>query len=158
MEHIWAPWRIKYIDTAEKTEGCFLCEKPQQKDDAASYILFRGKYNFVILNSFPYNPGHLLVAPYRHVASPEALDAAELVEHTAIINKCLKALREVLNPAGFNLGMNLGRVAGAGLESHIHTHIVPRWRGDANFMTVIDDVKVIPEALADSYRKLVVKF
>jgi ATP adenylyltransferase len=158
MEHIWAPWRIKYIDSADKTDGCFLCEKPKQDYDAENYILFRGKYYFVILNSYPYNPGHLLVAPYCHVSSPEVLNAEELAEHGAIINRCLGVLREVLSPAGFNLGMNLGRVAGAGLEDHIHTHVVPRWRGDANFMTVVADAKVIPEALADTYRKLVVKF
>jgi ATP adenylyltransferase len=153
MKYVWAPWRIKYIEVA-KAEGCFLCDKPRQDADVQNYILYRGKYNLVILNSFPYNPGHLMVAPYRHIDSPELLSGDEMREHSELVNRSLKVLRDVLSPAGFNIGMNLGRVAGAGLDSHIHTHIVPRWQGDSNFMPVLADVKVIPEALADTYQKL----
>ncbi len=157
MKYIWAPWRIKYIEVA-KNEGCFLCEKPRQDDDANNLILLRGQFNLVILNSFPYNPGHLMVAPFRHVSSPEMFAREEMVEHSELVNRSLKVLREVLAPAGFNIGINLGRVAGAGLEGHVHTHVVPRWQGDANFMPVLADAKVIPEALADTYRKLKEKF
>ncbi len=157
MKHIWAPWRIEYI-RMEKSGDCILCEKPKQNDDAANYILYRGKNNFVILNSFPYNPGHLMIAPYRHVATPEDLTRDELIEHSEIINKALKILREEFEPAGFNLGMNLGKIAGAGIDHHIHTHIVPRWQGDTNFMPVMADVRVLPEALSESYRRLKSRF
>ena len=157
MERIWAPWRIKYIETS-KPEGCILCEKPAENNDARNYILYRGEKNFVILNSYPYNPGHLMVVPYRHVSSPEELNKAERNEHYEIVSLCTNVLRQVLNPGGFNVGMNIGKAAGAGIEDHIHTHIVPRWQGDTNFMPVLDDVRVIPEALADTYQKLKGKF
>jgi len=157
MEHIWAPWRIKYIEQV-KTEGCFLCDKPKENKDTQNYILHRGKKNFVILNSYPYNPGHLMVVPYSHVDSPEKLTDEELHEHYEIVRKSLGVLREAFKPAGFNVGMNLGRVAGAGVDDHIHTHIVPRWSGDTNFMPVIDDVRVIPQALAECYQKLKDRF
>ncbi len=157
MKHIWAPWRIEFI-RMEKSGGCILCEKPKQNDDAANYILYRGKNNFVILNSFPYNPGHLMIAPYRHVATPEDLTRDDLIEHSEMIIKTLKILREEFEPAGFNLGMNLGKIAGAGIDQHIHTHIVPRWQGDTNFMPVMADVRVLPEALSESYRRLKSRF
>jgi ATP adenylyltransferase len=152
-EHIWAPWRVEYIQ-ATKPEGCILCEKPKEKSDEANYILFRGKYNYIIMNSYPYNPGHLMVAPYRHTATPEDLKVEELHEHTGLVCRCLKLLREIYNPNGFNTGMNIGKVAGAGIDGHIHTHIVPRWQGDTNFMPVIGDARVIPQALAETYKKL----
>jgi ATP adenylyltransferase len=142
----------------EKVEGCFLCEKPGQDSDAQSYILYRGKKNFVILNSYPYNPAHLMIAPYRHVPTLEGLTKEELHEHFEIVSRSLKVLRRVFNPAGFNIGINMGKVAGAGLEGHFHTHIVPRWQGDTNFMPVLSDVRVIPEALAETYEKLKGKF
>ena len=157
MEQIWAPWRIEYIQT-EKPEGCILCEKPEQTDDAQNYILYRGDKNFIILNSYPYNPGHLMVAPYRHVATPEDLTEEERHEHFEIVSRGIKALRQVFNPGGFNVGMNLGKVAGAGIDDHFHTHVVPRWLGDTNFMPVLADTRVLPEALADTYQKLVGKF
>ena len=160
MESIWAPWRIRYIDQAKegKAEGCFLCDKPKEDKDTGNYILHRGQKNFVILNSYPYNPGHLMVAPYRHVDSPEKLTDEERQEHYELVTKSLGVLREVFKPGGFNVGMNLGRVAGAGVDDHIHTHIVPRWGGDTNFMPVMADVRVLPEALAESYEKLKGKF
>jgi len=157
MEQIWAPWRIEYIQT-EKPEGCILCEKPEQTDDAQNYILYRGDKNFIILNSYPYNPGHLMVAPYRHVATPENLTEEERREHFEIVSRSIKVLRQVFNPGGFNIGMNLGKVAGAGIDDHFHTHVVPRWLGDTNFMPVLADTRVLPEALADTYQKLVGKF
>ena len=157
MEHIWAPWRIKYIEM-EKPDGCILCDKPGQNCDAENYILHRGSQNFVIMNSYPYNPGHLMVAPYRHVASLDELTDSELYEHFEIVRRSAGILREVFSPQGFNIGMNLGKVAGAGIDEHIHTHIVPRWQGDTNFMPVISGVRVVPEALAETYRKLKGKF
>jgi len=160
MEHIWAPWRIKYIRMAKegKEEGCILCDKPKENKDAPNYILHRGQKNFVILNSYPYNPGHLMIAPYRHVANLEELSNEELHEHYEMVSQSIKVLKKAFKPAGFNVGMNLGRVAGAGIDDHIHTHIVPRWSGDSNFMPVIADVRVIPEALAETYDKLKGKF
>ena len=153
MERIWAPWRIQYIQM-EKPEGCILCEKPGQNNDAQNYILHRGDKNFIILNSYPYNPGHLMVAPYRHVASLEKLTDEERREHFEIVSRSVRVLRQIFNPGGFNIGINLGKAAGAGIEDHFHTHIVPRWQGDTNFMPVLADVRVLPEALADTYQKL----
>ncbi|MFC1938324.1 HIT domain-containing protein [Chloroflexota bacterium] len=157
MKRIWAPWRIQYIQM-EKPEGCILCEKPEDDDDAANYILYRGNKNYIILNIYPYNPGHLMVAPYRHVANLEELANEELHEHFEIVSKSIKLLRKVCNPAGFNIGINSGRIAGAGIDEHVHTHVVPRWQGDTNFMPVLSDVRVMPEALAETYEKLKGKF
>ena len=157
MEHIWAPWRIEYI-RMEKPKGCILCEKPRENNDVLNYILYRGEKNFVILNSYPYNPGHLLVAPYRHVDNLEELADEELHEHFEIVRRGVKLLKQVFNPGGFNLGINIGAIAGAGIVGHFHTHIVPRWSGDANFMPVIAEARVLPEALAETYEKLKSKF
>jgi ATP adenylyltransferase len=157
MELIWAPWRIEYIQM-EKPEGCILCNQPKQNKDALYYILYRGEKNFVMLNAYPYNPGHLMIAPYRHTASLEELTDEELKEHFEIARRSTKILRQVFNPGGFNLGINLGKIAGAGIDDHFHTHIVPRWQGDTNFTPVIADVKVLPEALSETYQKLKDKF
>ena len=153
MEHIWAPWRIEYV-LREKEKGCIFCDKPKEDKDSDNLILYRGESNFVIMNNYPYNPGHLMVAPYRHIADLQDLSAEELYEHFDIVRKSATALREALNPDGFNIGINMGRVAGAGIEGHIHTHIVPRWQGDTNFMPVIAEIKVIAEALTATYAKL----
>ena len=157
MEQIWAPWRIEYIQM-EKPKGCIFCNKPKQNNDEPNYILYRGENNFVILNAYPYNPGHLMIAPYRHIASLEELTDEELKEHFEIARWSTKILREVFNPGGFNLGINLGKVAGAGIDDHFHTHIVPRWQGDTNFTPVIANVRVLPEALSETYHKLKEKF
>jgi len=153
MEYIWAPWRMQYI-TAAKESGCILCQKPTENDDETNLILYRGKDNFIILNSFPYNPGHLMVAPYRHLARLEDLSDEELIEHFDIVKRSVKVLTKVMKPMGFNVGLNIGRIAGAGIEDHIHTHVVPRWQGDTNFMSVVSDTKVVPEALKATYQKL----
>ena len=157
MEQIWAPWRIRYIES-EKPKGCILCDKPKEKNDTGNYILYRGKGNFVILNSYPYNPGHLMIASYRHVASLEGLTKEELHEHFEIVSRGVSILKQVFKPAGFNIGINMGRIAGAGIDDHVHTHIVPRWQGDTNFMPVLSDVRIMPEALAETYEKLRGKF
>ncbi len=153
MEHIWAPWRIQYIQM-EKPEGCILCGKSKEGNDVLNYILYRGKKNFVVLNAYPYNPGQLLVAPYRHVAGLDELAEEERNEHFEMVSRVIKVLMQVFDPGGFNIGAKMGRIAGAGIEDHFHTHVVPRWQGDTNFMPVLSDVRVIPEALAETYKKL----
>ncbi len=158
MKNLWAPWRVEYIKKATKEESCILCQKPAQDDDAASYILYRGKKNFIMLNAYPYNSGHLMVAPYRHVADLEELSTDELHEHFEMVSRSAAVLKQVFQPAGLNIGMNLGRVAGAGIDKHLHSHVVPRWAGDTNFMPVIGDTRVINEALAETYKALAGKF
>jgi ATP adenylyltransferase len=153
MENLWAPWRAEYILRTEKG-SCFLCQKPKEKKDETNFILYRGQKGFIILNSFPYNPGHLLIAPYRHIGNPEAMTGKEAEEQFSLLKLCLKLLNEVAKPAGFNIGINLGKVSGAGLKDHIHTHVVPRWLGDTNFMAVTSNTRVLPEGLADTYKKL----
>lgn len=153
MEQIWAPWRIEYVLQAEKG-GCILCGKPAEDNDEPNLILYRGKSNFIILNAFPYNPGHLMVSPYRHIWRLEDLSDTESKEHFDMIKLGVKLLSEITKPAGFNIGMNLGKVAGAGIDDHLHTHIVPRWQGDTNFMPVLANTRVLPEALAATYKKL----
>jgi len=140
--------------SAEESEGCFFCQKLAAGDDEAAYILVRTDAAFAILNAFPYNPGHLMVAPVRHVGELEELTAAELAESDELLQRSIRALKESSKPDGFNLGMNLGRVAGAGVPGHLHWHLVPRWNGDTNFMPVIADTKVLPEALAQTYTRL----
>jgi len=144
---------MEYI-RSKKPKGCILCGKPEETDDTGNYILYRGKKNFVILNAYPYNPGHVMVAPYRHLASLEDFSDEELHEHYTIVSRVVKVLREVVNPAGFNLGVNIGKVAGTGIEDHVHTHIVPRWLGDTNFMPVAGEMRVISEGLAATYQQL----
>ncbi len=153
MEYLWAPWRIEYIQRATEG-GCILCQKPRENKDEANLILYRGQHNFIILNAFPYNPGHLMVAPYRHIANFEDLGNEEVMELFDIIKKGLGLLKEVMKPTGFNIGLNVGKVAGAGIAEHLHTHIVPRWHGDTNFMPVLADTKVVSEALSATYQKL----
>jgi len=157
MKQIWAPWRIEFIKMG-KPKGCFLCDKPKESDDAANYILYRGDRNFVIMNSYPYNSGHLMVAPYRHVASLEELTDEEFGEHFRMVSRSVEVLKQVLKPDGFNIGINMGKVAGAGIYKHMHTHITPRWLGDTNFMPVIADTKIINESLSATYNKLRGKF
>jgi ATP adenylyltransferase len=157
MKHIWAPWRIEYI-RAEKPAGCILCDKPKEDKDAANYILYRGEKNFIMLNSYPYNPGHLLIAPYRHTGNLEELTDEERNEHYRLVSRSIVVLKETFQPTGFNIGANLGKVAGAGIDEHFHSHIVPRWQGDTNLIPVLADVRVLPQALEDTYKLLSGKF
>ncbi|RLG92867.1 MAG: HIT family hydrolase [Candidatus Hecatellales archaeon] len=157
MKHLWAPWRINYIllKKEKKERGCIFCRfSKDKKNDEKNFVVFRAEKNFVVLNNYPYNNGHLMVAPYRHIKNLEDMSMEELNEHFLIVRKSVEVLKKVYNPHGFNIGINLGKTAGAGVENHIHTHIVPRWLGDTNFMPVISDTKVIPEALTETYRKL----
>ena len=156
MRRIWAPWRIEYI-RSEKPQECIFCQKQREDRDAENYILFRGRKNLVILNLYPYNPGHIMVAPYRHVCDLQDLTDDEMLEHFNLVRKSTRALKDEYNPQGFNIGLNLGRVAGAGIEDHVHTHVVPRWNGDTNVVTVVSDLRVIPHALDATYAELVGK-
>lgn len=154
---LWAPWRMEYIKSA-KEPGCIFCDKPQQSDDCENLIVHRGSHCFVIMNKFPYNNGHLMVVPYRHEADIENLSAAENQEMMALLRAAIKALRQVMSPHGFNVGMNMGRVAGAGIDDHLHFHIVPRWDGDTNFMPITGHTKVVSEGLWETWEKLHKKF
>jgi len=153
LKVIWAPWRIRYIEMP-KPKTCFLCDAIKSKDDRKHYVIYRGSKCFIIMNLFPYNPGHLMIAPYRHVPSIEDLNNDELFDLMVLTRLSLKILRKAFNPHGFNIGVNIGNVAGAGVEEHVHVHVVPRWSGDTNFMPLLADVKVIPQALEETYRKL----
>jgi ATP adenylyltransferase len=155
MKRLWAPWRTKYISSNKNDKGnCIFCQKSRENKDKENYILFRGKKCLVMLNAFPYNNGHLMVAPYRHIGCLEDLTPEEGQELVKVASQMLALLKRVLHPEGFNLGMNIGEVAGAGIADHLHLHIVPRWKGDSNFMPVISEVKVLSESLDETYRKL----
>lgn len=155
MEQLWAPWRMEYIEQIGKEEkACIFCSKSAQNLDDENFVLHRGRTVFILLNTFPYTNGHLLVAPYRHLADLAELSAEEAKEFFSAAALAVSALRQALSPEGFNLGLNLGRAAGAGIVDHLHLHIVPRWSGDTNFMAVCGGVKVIPEALPDTLKKL----
>ncbi len=153
MQRLWAPWRLEYI-VGEKTEGCIFCVFPKQDDDRKNRILDRGNHAYVIMNTFPYSNGHLLIVPYRHTGDFCELTEAESLEMMQLTQKSMRALKQACNPDGLNLGVNQGAAAGAGIADHIHLHIVPRWHGDTNFMPVLADTKVMPEALETSYDKL----
>lgn len=152
MKQIWAPWRSVYIG-GEHKGGCIFCEKLTDSDDEKNLVLERGKNVFVIMNLYPYNNGHLMVAPNRHVGELEQLSDQEMLELFRTAARMVSALRS-FNPEGFNIGANIGRVAGAGVPGHFHLHVVPRWSGDTNFMPVIGDVKVVSESLEVTYKKL----
>ena len=137
-----------------KPKTCFLCDAVKSRDDKKHYVIYRGSKCFIIMNLFPYNPGHLMVAPYRHLPSIEDLSDDELFDLAMLTKLSLKILRKAFNPHGFNVGVNIGNAAGAGVEEHVHVHVVPRWSGDTNFMPLLADVKVIPQALEETYGKL----
>ncbi|MCZ7585784.1 MAG: HIT domain-containing protein [Deltaproteobacteria bacterium] len=157
MNRLWAPWRVPYLK-GEKPVGCIFCDKPKEDRDEDNLILHRGTHHFVIMNLFPYSNGHLMIVPYLHTDALEDLDAAAAVELFDLIKAARKALLESMNPEGFNVGINLGRVAGAGIHEHVHVHVVPRWLGDTNFMPTLAGTKVISEHIQESYRKLAPHF
>ncbi len=157
MERVWAPWRMTYIEKP-RPSSCLFCETARTEHDERDFLLYRGKLVFILMNVYPYNPGHLMIAPYRHLddlgkLSPD--EQGELIQEAA---RSTRLLRESMNADGFNLGINQGKAARAGIEDHLHLHVVPRWSGDTNFMTIVGDTKVIPEQLAATYRKLVSLF
>ena len=153
MERLWAPWRLEYVQHADEQDGCVFC-RAAAGDDVEQLVVHRGERAFVLLNKYPYASGHLLVAPYRHGVNFPELDEAEVAEVHRLATQGLAALAAAYRPDGFNLGWNVGRVAGAGIVDHGHLHVVPRWNGDTNFMPVLADVKVIPQHLADTRQRL----
>jgi ATP adenylyltransferase len=154
MDYLWAPWRYKYIANIKNTGRCVFCLTPSGEDDEKNFVLHRGRFNFVILNIYPYTTGHMLVAPYEHVADISQCSIELCSEMMKLVVLCKQSLFEVYKPDGFNFGMNLGRCAGAGVEHHLHMHVVPRWSGDANFMSVVGESRVLPESLENTYMKL----
>ena len=158
-ETLWTPWRMGYI-VGKRPKGCLFCLKqkePPQKD-RENYILHRGQGCFIMMNAFPYTNGHLMIAPYAHTASPEELEPAVRHELIDLTGLSVATLRQTINPQGFNIGMNIAEVAGAGVADHLHVHVVPRWRGDTNFMSVLADTRLIPEALEATYDRLLQDF
>ncbi|WP_028950059.1 HIT family protein [Sulfurihydrogenibium subterraneum] len=154
MERLYSPWRSQYIEGLSKSDECFLCRAFKENDDEKNLVLYRGKNAFVIMNLFPYNAGHLMVCPNDHIGDFTQIDKETMCEISLLTQKMVKLLKKVLNPDGFNIGYNIGRSAGAGLETHIHNHIVPRWNGDTNFMPVLGEVRVISQDLKEIYYKL----
>ena len=153
MKHLWSPWRLEYL-TAPKVEDCIFCCALAGENDRDNLVLFRGERAFLILNRYPYNNGHFMVVPYAHVPSLEDLDEPTLTEMMFLLNRGLAALRSAMCPDGFNVGANLGRVAGAGVQEHVHLHAVPRWAGDTNFMPVVSDTRVVPQTWLQTYDEL----
>ena len=145
---------MRYFTDGARSNECVFCAKAESEDDEANLILWRGESIFIIMNLYPYSTGHIMIAPYAHIASPEQADVETMASIGAIIPATMRALRRVLNCQGFNTGMNTGATAGAGIADHMHMHVVPRWNGDANFMPIIANVTVMPEALSDTYAKL----
>ncbi len=159
MEIKWTPWRSAYVKRDDEPEaGCPLCNAHRAGDDTRMLVLARGSSAFVMMNLYPYNPGHLMVVPYEHTADFSGLDAAISAEILRLGQVCVRVLGDEMQPHGFNLGINLGRVAGAGIDAHLHLHVVPRWNGDTNFMPVIGGVKLVNEAIDDTYAALRPRF
>jgi ATP adenylyltransferase len=158
MDRLWSPWRYRYVSTAEESSGCIFCDKPRAGDDRAQLIIHRAKLNFVLLNLYPYTSGHMMVAPYAHVGTLEDAAQETLEEMMLLTQRAQRHLRELYRAPGFNVGMNIGSCAGAGVVGHIHMHVLPRWAGDANFMTTIGETRVIPESLEAAYERLAAAF
>ncbi len=154
MKVLWAPWRMDYILSNEKGEGCIFCPGEDREMDEERLILYMGSTTMVMMNRYPYINGHLLVAPIRHVKGLELLSEEESLDLLVTVRKSIEILKKAINAEGFNVGLNLGKVAGAGVEEHLHFHIVPRWNGDTNYMTVFGEVRVIPEHIRETHRKL----
>ncbi len=153
MERLWAPWRIEYI-LADKPAGCIFCVGDNQDRDRELLVLHRGAASLVMLNRYPYTNGHLMIAPYRHTSDLDQLADGEMLDLFKTVRLCRNILQQIASPQGFNIGVNLGRAAGAGVDEHVHIHVVPRWNGDTNYMSVIADVRVMPENLLMTYDRL----
>lgn len=154
MDHLWTPWRYQYVTKAEPSSGCVFCDAAGGTDDRQTLIVHRAAHNFIILNRFPYTNGHVMVVPFQHVASLQDLEEAALAEMMGLARDCEQHLREIYQPDGLNVGMNIGKSAGAGITNHIHMHILPRWTGDTNFMSVTAGTRVLPEELSATWEKL----
>jgi ATP adenylyltransferase len=158
MDRLWSPWRYQYVSRATAADECIFCGIPAESNDSGNFVLYRGRGNFALLNLYPYTSGHLMVAPYAHVPRLGDLDAETLCEMILLVQRAERALAAVYRPEGLNVGMNLGECAGAGIAGHVHMHVLPRWRGDTNFMTAIGETRVMPESLESTYGKLLAAF
>jgi ATP adenylyltransferase len=154
MKKLWAPWRFKYIEIVNDKGECIFCTKPKEGVSEKTLVLYKGQFSFIILNLFPYNSSHLMVAPYKHTSKISDLTNNEELEMMELLKLSVDIIDKAYKPHGYNIGMNIGRVAGAGIEEHLHIHVVPRWNGDTNFMPIISETKVIPEAIEETYKKL----
>lgn len=154
MDKLWAPWRSKYITKVGSIKGCIFCSKPKSKNDRVNYIVSRSRHSFSILNIYPYNNGHIMIVPYRHVDDIAKLDDEGVLDLMCLLKQSQELLSKAMNPDGYNIGINMGKAAGAGLKDHVHIHLVPRWVGDVNFMPVFTSTKVISESLDALYDKL----
>ena len=158
MDHLWTPWRYKYVSSADNAVGCIFCELQRAGDDQKALIVYRGEHNFMILNSFPYTTGHCMVVPYEHLDRLQSLPQPAADEMMALCQRLESTLIEIYRPDGVNLGMNVGKAAGAGVAGHIHMHVLPRWVADANFMSVVGETRVLPELLETTWQRLKEKF
>jgi ATP adenylyltransferase len=154
MDRLWSPWRYRYVSQAAQDDTCIFCEALKAANDPATLILYRGRHNFIILNRYPYTTGHVMIAPYEHIPDLAGAGQEVLGEMMALCQRVEKALAELYKPEGYNLGMNLGRCAGAGVLGHLHLHLLPRWAGDTSFMTTVAETRLEPEELSTTYAKL----
>jgi ATP adenylyltransferase len=154
MDYLWSPWRYRYISGEGKSDRCVFCDAIAANDDAATLVVYRGERNFIILNRYPYTSGHVMVVPYAHLADLPSAPPETLAEMMRLAQRTQTALEKTYHPEGYNIGMNLGRAAGAGIVDHFHLHVLPRWAGDANFMTVVGETRVEPEELSTTYERL----
>jgi len=154
MDYLWSPWRMEYIMKQHQETGCIFCQVVQQEDSPGNLIVYRGELAYVILNRYPYTSGHVMVVPYAHQASLEDLSPSTRGEIMELATRCIQVIRPIYNPQGFNLGINLGAAAGAGIVGHMHLHIVPRWGGDTNFMSAVGATRILPESIEDSYLRI----
>ncbi len=154
MDFLWSPWRSHYVASMKKPLGCVFCQIHQSGSDSASFVLWRGQFNFIILNLFPYTTAHLMIVPFEHTADLSSLEKAVSDEMMDLAKEAQRAIAEEYRPDGFNLGINQGSAAGAGIAGHLHLHLLPRWIGDANFMITVGETRVLPESLEDTYQKL----
>jgi len=154
LDYLWTPWRMKYIQERHDYEGCIFCLAVEENEDEKNLIFYRGEHVFLILNRYPYTSGHVMCVPYAHEARLQNLSKAARLEMMELVNRCIEILQSLYQPDGFNVGLNLGEMAGAGVAEHLHTHIVPRWSGDTNFMSSIGDTRVLPEDLETSYQRI----
>lgn len=154
MDYLWTPWRYAYVSTAEKAVGCVFCHAVKAGDDAKVLIVYRGRHCFVILNAFPYTPGHVMIVPYEHLDELRKLPAEAASEMMALSQRMESVLRELYTPDGINLGMNIGKAAGAGIAGHIHMHVLPRWVADANFVSVVCETRILPETLQETWKRM----
>ena len=158
MDRLWSPWRYTYVSKASASDPCIFCEKASQNRDAENYVIYRARKNFLLLNLYPYTTGHLMIAPYEHVATLGEVSVETLAEMMALTQLAERHLRAVYRPHGLNIGMNVGECAGAGVAGHIHMHVLPRWPADSNFMTTIGETRVLPESLEATYARLLEAF